>query len=67
MKTAILCLCTLLTVCASFTANAGPDWQIIEKARAQARQHATQVCDASGASTTSAAPLQKERTVQLVH
>lgn len=59
MKTAMLCLCTLLTLCSSFTANAGPDWQVIEKARAQARQHGTQVCDAPGAATKSASSLAK--------
>ncbi|SPK75986.1 exported protein of unknown function (plasmid) [Cupriavidus taiwanensis] len=36
MKTDLFLLCTALTLAASFEANAGPDWQVIEKARAHA-------------------------------
>lgn len=36
MKSAFFLVCTALTLAASFEANAGRDWQVIEKERADA-------------------------------
>ncbi len=44
MKTTLFLLLTAITMGASFSANAGPDWRVIETARANAHKAVEHHC-----------------------